>query len=197
MTTCLEDCPNEVVARGLCVMHYQRWYKHGDPNTKGNRWGLDKDAETKVCADCNQDLPVGAFYKRKDNNGCDGRPLSRCIRCYLKVNKNRRLMREFGITLDQYEQLLAEQGGVCAICKSPPPGRRLMPVDHDHDTGVVRGILCHFCNIGLGMFKDNPKSLSAAIIYLAALAAEPPTCRLWREERSPRPCKRFRASVSA
>lgn len=179
MTTCQEDCPNEVVARGLCVMHYQRWWKHGDPNAKKNRWGLDREAETKVCADCERELPIDSFYKRKDNDGREGRPLSRCIKCYLEVNKNRRLLRKYGITQDGYEQLLASQGGVCVICKSPPSGDRLMPVDHDHDTGAIRGILCHPCNIGLGMFRDNPETLAAAIEYLnitSSSMAGPPIC---------------------
>ena len=62
-----------------------------------------------------------------------------------------------------YEYLLESQGGVCSIC-----GQVMEPIniDHDHDTGRVRGLLCTPCNLGLGAFKDNLEYLSAAVLYL-------------------------------
>ena len=65
------------------------------------------------------------------------------------------------------EQLLARQGGKCAICKSNNPHDKTWHKDHDHLTGRVRGVLCKPCNIGLGHFKDDIKRLRAAIRYLA------------------------------
>ena len=61
--------------------------------------------------------------------------------------------------------LARSQGNCCAICGAKPKGRRLA-VDHDHKTGKVRGLLCMFCNTGLGKFRDDPKLLKKAIGYL-------------------------------
>ena len=76
-------------------------------------------------------------------------------------------MRKYGITIEKYEILLAEQNGCCAICLAVTgsDGKRLA-VDHNHETGEVRGLLCDNCNTGLGMFKDNPSLLAKAINYL-------------------------------
>jgi hypothetical protein len=73
--------------------------------------------------------------------------------------------RNHGIAAEEYETMLAAQGGVCAICKKPP-GRRMLNVDHDHTTGAIRALLCHGCNTGLGAFKDTPATLRAAAAYL-------------------------------
>lgn len=64
-----------------------------------------------------------------------------------------------------YDQLLAKQGGKCAICGEEANGNRLA-VDHNHETGEIRGLLCHQCNTGLGSFRDNPQLLKQAIAYL-------------------------------
>lgn len=61
--------------------------------------------------------------------------------------RHNRLLRVYGITLDQYNQLLKSQGGGCGICgKSPEDEGKALAVDHDHKTGEVRGILCSYCN---------------------------------------------------
>lgn len=77
----------------------------------------------------------------------------------------------YGITVDDYNALLEEQGEVCAICRRPEhvvSRGKLKPlsVDHDHATGRVRGILCHECNVGLGKFGDVPELLRVAADYL-------------------------------
>lgn len=56
------------------------------------------------------------------------------------------------------------QGGVCAICECPDKKR--LSVDHDHQTGKIRGLLCANCNLALGNFKDDPDRLAKAIVYL-------------------------------
>lgn len=83
------------------------------------------------------------------------------------------LRTKFGITLDQYNAMLEAQGGVCATCKSdevfinPKTGEpQDLCVDHDHETGVVRGLLCVGCNRGIGYFRDSPEKLKAAADYL-------------------------------
>lgn len=63
-------------------------------------------------------------------------------------------------------QLLASQGGRCAICRRNAPKDRTWHLDHDHRTGHIRGVLCKTCNTGLGHFQDRVKYLRAAIQYL-------------------------------
>lgn len=78
------------------------------------------------------------------------------------------LRANYGISKAEYDALLAEQGGVCAICRQECCTGRRLSVDHDHETGKVRGILCSNCNIGIGKFKENTDLLLAAINYLMA-----------------------------
>lgn len=80
--------------------------------------------------------------------------------------KNSELKRSFGITLDTYNTMLENQNGVCAICKRKDTSFDSLAVDHDHDTGQVRGLLCHLCNRALGLFKDNKANLEQAVRYL-------------------------------
>ena len=78
------------------------------------------------------------------------------------------LRKNYGMTLSEYDQMLAEQNGRCAICGTDKPGGKWdrLVVDHCHQTEVVRGLLCNDCNRGLGIFKDSPKRLRAAALYL-------------------------------
>lgn len=81
-----------------------------------------------------------------------------------------RLLRKYGLTIEEYDEIMERQDGGCAICHATPEegsGRwERLHVDHDHATERVRGILCHNCNSGLGHFKDDPELLRAAIHYL-------------------------------
>lgn len=83
------------------------------------------------------------------------------------------LKRNYGITMEEYQALHEVQGGVCAICGQPETtvqGRTNTPfclaVDHDHDTGKVRGLLCTPCNRGIGFLRDDPAILERALEYL-------------------------------
>lgn len=81
------------------------------------------------------------------------------------------LKQAYGITLDEYNQMLTAQNGVCAICQQPERrtrnGRiRRLGVDHCHDTLRVRGLLCADCNDGIEKFKDTVSLLESAISYL-------------------------------
>lgn len=89
--------------------------------------------------------------------------------------RNRSLLRRYGLTEIDYVALLQQQGGVCAICRQPPAvvtGQRYanrygrLHVDHDHETGRVRGLLCGNCNRGIGMLKHDPALLRNAIVWL-------------------------------
>lgn len=77
------------------------------------------------------------------------------------------LKTKYGMTLDDYDKLLAEQGGVCAICYGPARDRwGRFNVDHDHSTNIVRGLLCVPCNQAIGHFYDDPKRCRQAATYL-------------------------------
>lgn len=72
----------------------------------------------------------------------------------------------FGLPFGTYAQMLANQNGGCAICGAAPPDGKPLEVDHCHETGKVRSLLCTLCNKGLGCFRDNPKLLDKAKDYL-------------------------------
>lgn len=74
-------------------------------------------------------------------------------------------LRTYGITTSDYARLCSEQHGQCAICGISPFGQALH-VDHCHETGKVRGLLCLTCNAGIGLLKDDPDLCYAASIYL-------------------------------
>lgn len=86
--------------------------------------------------------------------------------CYLCWH-DRTLQRQYGITRQQYEDMLAAQNNRCAICKTEANGRA-WHVDHCHETGKVRGVLCDNCNRGLGHFKDSHAAILRAVEYLKA-----------------------------
>lgn len=73
-----------------------------------------------------------------------------------------RLRKRYDLTPEQYDEMARAQGERCAICEQIA----VLVVDHDHDTGMIRGLLCSVCNAGLGMFHDQTSSLARAIEYL-------------------------------
>lgn len=75
-------------------------------------------------------------------------------------------MMPHGLTKVQFDEMLISQAGVCAICYKGN-GRKRLVIDHDHETGQVRGLLCSLCNTGIGMMKDDVGNLNSAIKYLS------------------------------
>ena len=87
----------------------------------------------------------------------------------------RYLQSKFGISYDDYCEMERNQNGVCAICgqfETHRRGQRLC-VDHDHETGKTRGLLCHHCNTGIGLLGDNISTLQNAIDYLTRHEPQP------------------------
>jgi hypothetical protein len=127
----------------------------------------------KVCSKCKVEKPLEEFHKHKATK--DGRQ-SYCKKCSSLRGKEAynseemaeyHLNRRYGITLEDYDNLLLSQGGGCAICGSDDSGGRgRFSIDHNHETGEVRGLLCGPCNRGLGYFKDSPDVLESAKEYL-------------------------------
>lgn len=88
-----------------------------------------------------------------------------------RLQDRRQLLKQYGLTIETYNALAEAQGGKCAICEGPPCGRKgesgaRFHVDHCHETGRVRGLLCHRCNTALGSFRDDRELLRRALAYL-------------------------------
>ena len=82
------------------------------------------------------------------------------------ARRKNKLLRKFGISWAEYETMFLLQGGVCAICKKPEQQEKRLAVDHCHDTGKVRGLLCSMCNTAIGKLNDSVELLQRAIEYL-------------------------------
>ena len=92
-----------------------------------------------------------------------------------QLNKDTQLKKVYGISIEDYKQLFKKQNGVCAICNEPETQvhnktKQVLNlcVDHDHDTGFVRGLLCKKCNMALGLLQDSSELLQTATNYLKA-----------------------------
>lgn len=85
-----------------------------------------------------------------------------------RVVKLRDRLKKYGLTQEAHSRILESQDGKCAICRRPPVGRSLA-VDHCHRTGIVRGLLCSRCNMGIGLFADDPGLFRTCIDYLEAV----------------------------
>lgn len=130
------------------------------------------DTQTKECRTCGVDRPYDEFPVRKDVPSGRNRQCKSCLNAYnrerrtkLGLNRAHSLKYKYGITEQEYDVMLTAQKGVCCVCSTPPTTKPLH-VDHDHNTGRVRGLLCTNCNTGLGQFKDNPELLYKAADYL-------------------------------
>ena len=162
---------------------YDRWYKLKSRNLLCEEW---KDFEKFV-----RDIPSNTYKMfRKteelpysidnviffDDRGEEPTERRRRIQAeYRKANpkkfKNYVLKSYYGITLEEYQAKLESQGNVCAICGQPEQVKRdgqvkALAVDHDHETGKVRGILCQACNKALGLLKDDVSLFQKSIDYL-------------------------------
>ena len=84
-----------------------------------------------------------------------------------KMQRNSMLVRRYGLTATEWDALFAKQNHSCAVCKTTQPGKlKGWQVDHCHQTGHVRGILCLKCNVGVGLMGDDPLRLRLAADYL-------------------------------
>ena len=132
---------------------------------------------TKTCYACRQTKPVSEFYRsnvKYYQKECKERCRVRKAKWHrTEIGKlsstNTKLKRRFGITLDEYNELLQKQNYECLICgaKNSTNGHRLA-VDHSHVTGKVRALLCKACNVAIGNLQDNPEFCEKAAAYLRA-----------------------------
>jgi len=134
----------------------------------------------RVCTKCNKEKEDSCFYTR---SGYKNRLRTDCKQCtnkmareWHKKNKGKReiivrkysLYHNYGLTLEQYDDMLRSQNGKCLICEKVCKTRKTLSVDHCHKTGQVRGLLCGKCNSGLGYFGDDTVLLQKAMDYLNA-----------------------------
>ena len=131
--------------------------------------------QTIECKKCSDNLPLDNFYFNKNGKYKKQNVCKKCMNIYdYKTDKNSKLKRAYGITFDEYEELLSKQDKKCAICGIDNNGKyrnkpRAFAVDHCHTTGKIRGLLCSDCNTGIGLLKDNINFLQSAIKYLNKL----------------------------
>jgi len=118
-------------------------------------------------------MPTGVYKRKRMSKkakrakaAAHGRWLYANSKEHREKQRDLKLRKAYGITLQDYNDLNEFGNKVCCICEKPCPSGRQLAVDHDHSNGVVRGLLCIKCNKGLGNFNDNIELLKAAIQYL-------------------------------
>ena len=122
----------------------------------------------KTCRICGQGKNLDEFFIRKD--GGKKRHRNDCKTCCA----DRMMIKNYGIDLSTYDRMYLEQGGVCKICSLPQKSTRneRLCIDHDHETGKVRGLLCDGCNRGIGLLKDDYRIIERAASYLRCQTEE-------------------------
>lgn len=165
------NCGRPAVSHGLCNSHrnQRRRGQQLAPLRSRNKSTTRDEHGRKPCSTCKNWLAPTEFYPNpKLSDGLT----TYCKRC----DRSARLLRNYGITADQYDAMLDEQGGTCAICPAVPKDGQSLHVDHDHACcpgrkkscgQCVRGLLCEDCNRVLGMFRDDTTRLQSAIDYLS------------------------------
>ena len=150
---------------------------------------------TKICPGCKIEKDLKGFYatrgKKKNHPGrcieCSKEANKRWYKANKARNKrrsyrwitknadevrNKRLQNKYGITLREYNRMLKRQKGVCALCGQPEKAKtrdgkiKALAVDHCHDTGKVRGLLCYKCNRSIGGIGDKLESAEKLVRYL-------------------------------
>lgn len=138
-----------VFARGLCKNCYNKWLIEHNPKYAEN--------QKKNC----RQWSVANKERKKE---VDKKWVAKQDENYHRVRR----LRFYGLTLDDYNFMLNRQNGVCAICGRPPKEGKPLHIDHDHKTGMIRGLLCFRCNFGLSYFGEDEIKLKKAFEYLSS-----------------------------
>ena len=145
-----------------------------DPERKRRKYDKANERDRLALVELKKDPEAYEEYREKDRVRCQEK-YSRLRTRLLHQGKKSHYWSKYGITLEQLSALYKAQEGKCACCEVDLPnpattktkhGRGQWHLDHCHETGVIRGLLCHRCNMGLGMFKDSSLRLQQAIRYL-------------------------------
>ncbi|MCZ2816225.1 endonuclease VII domain-containing protein [Modestobacter sp. VKM Ac-2984] len=175
-----------------CKVHARRRHlaakdaRRGPPRSRHRRETVVGEGE-KWCPDCSLVKPISDFVRNSSQSSGRSAYCKPCHNARGKASKEKvggsrtyHLQRRYGITAVEADAMLADQGGLCAICAKAPAAH----VDHDHDSGAVRSLLCFNCNGGLGQFKDDPALLRVAARYVESdhagqLVGPPPGQQWW------------------
>jgi len=129
----------------------------------------------RTCMTCGVEKNITEFYMRNKKTGRRHSACKECDKARVKARhqanpertRNNDLKRNYGITLQEHQEMYDNQNGLCAICKNEGDGKwKKLCVDHDHETGKVRQLLCRRCNMVLGQVYDNISLLEEHIKYL-------------------------------
>jgi len=129
----------------------------------------------RTCMTCGVEKNILEFYMRDKKTGRRHSACKECDKARVKARhqanpertRNNDLKRNYGITLQEHQEMYKNQNGLCAICKKEGDGKwKKLCVDHDHETGKVRQLLCRRCNMVLGQVYDNISLLEKHIKYL-------------------------------
>ncbi|MGM9337489.1 endonuclease VII domain-containing protein [Streptomyces murinus] len=177
---CGRDLPRAAFARdrnrrdGLQPYCRECVAEYGAAHYRRRREAMGKTVRQKVavpaghkrCPQCQEVKPHAQWERHKSSS--DGWA-SYCRTCRAGRNRTSYFKRKYGLTEAERDSLIVSQGGVCCICLAAPPAH----VDHCHETGRVRGVLCFSCNAALGQFKDQPEVIRRAAAYVEGNAWKP------------------------
>jgi hypothetical protein len=126
----------------------------------------------KLCSHCKIEKDLSEYYRNPSSKDGLRYVCKPCARKQYKEyyptrGRDSQLKRTYGITLSQRNELIEQQEGKCKICKVELAGGKHTHIDHDHNTGRIRGILCNHCNVGIGMFKNDKELVHKIIEYLS------------------------------
>lgn len=178
-TCSVDDCEKPTNSRGLCVSHYHRARRRGelpDFASRHTRRLTDVDVEGRTCT-----CPIhGEGSRLRVRVREKGTTYFACRECERGANKGGKgnwaagltreerrrywLRTKYGVTVEEVEIRLQAQQYQCLICATDIADE--YSVDHCHERGHVRGLLCRRCNVGLGWFNDIPERLERAARYL-------------------------------
>lgn len=172
---CLEDgCDSTSVARSLCNKHYLTHRNHGTLDTFATTerhciTDIDPTTKTGCCSICGE----GSLLLQHGKQWRCAARTRRSLRvkvAYAKMayGDGKFLVPE--VVEVAYDELNLSQDGKCAICDKPCTVNSVLSVDHCHETGKIRGLLCNKCNTGIGLLGDNIEGVQAALDYLKSSA---------------------------
>lgn len=133
---------------------------------------------SKICSRCTEEKPLTEF-PLKGGLKSEGKRYGYCKVCHTDYQRKRKLWFWFHLTEADYETIEKAQNGGCAICGRPAKEDRRLAVDHNHKTGLVRGLLCWICNKTVGLFHDDAGRFQKLVEYLE----NPPATKALGEER--------------
>lgn len=129
--------------------------------------------ESKQCSRCKLSKPNSEFHKSSRRKDGLKPSCKECVKEYYRESNgtlkmyNSHLLRTYGITREQYEELVTAQDGKCALCRVAfPKSRYHCHLDHCHETGIVRGIVCAKCNMRIDQYEDDPDLLLRYYEYI-------------------------------